>query len=72
MRATITKPGVNEPGSIPGSVRRSEPYARLEDGRTMPMGLNMGKTYPVGTTGTAKYVKSASYGLWHFTPDEQN
>lgn len=60
LRATITKPG------IPG---REEPYALLEDGRTMPMGRNMGKTFAVGTTGTAEYTSDYRSGLWFFTAD---
>jgi hypothetical protein len=56
--ATITSPGV------PGE---SEPYARLADGRVMPMGWNMGESYPVGTTGTAMYAVTSRAGLWHFT-----
>lgn len=58
--AVITQPGV------PG---RSEPYARLEDGREMPMGWSMGKVYPVGTYGTAEYIRTGVASLWKFTPD---
>ncbi len=52
--------------------RYSEPYARLDDGRLMPMGWNLsGPIYPVGTTGTAQYVATPNAGLWRFTPDEE-
>jgi hypothetical protein len=48
----------------------TEPYARLEDGRVMPMGRNRsGPVFEVGTTGVAAYVSAASSGLWLFTPD---
>lgn len=60
VRATITQSGV------PG---RSEPYALLADGRTMPMGRNMGDTFVVGQQGEAQYVMTGSGGLWRFTPD---
>ena len=63
VRATITRPG------IPG---RSEPYARLEDGRIMPMGWNMGDTLAEGMTGTAQYVSASSASLWRFTPDTKD
>lgn len=62
FKATITEAGV------PG---RHEPYAELEDGRTMPMGWNTGKTYEVGQKGMAKYVSTGSASLWQFTPDEE-
>lgn len=63
MRATIIRPGV------PG---QSEPYAQLdEDGRVMPMGLNLGETLEVGITGEAEYISSSSSGLWKFTADEE-
>lgn len=60
QRATIMCPGT------PG---RSEPTAQLADGRTMPMGWNMGQSIAVGTTGTAEYVSTSNAGLWRFTPD---
>jgi len=50
---------------VPG---KSEPYAELEDGRTMPMGWNLGQTFEVGQTGIAEYVVTGSAGLWQFTP----
>lgn len=59
--AVITQPGV------PG---RSEPYARLEDGRVMPMGWSRGKTFSVGQTGRAEYVMTSYASLWKFTPDD--
>lgn len=62
QRATIVNPGT--PGMNYG-----EPRAELEDGRTMPMGRNAGSTYPIGTTGTAEYVRTPNSGLWQFTPD---
>jgi hypothetical protein len=62
QKAVITQPGV------PG---RSEPYAKLEDGRTMPMGWSMGKTFAVGQAGRAEYVRTPSASLWKFTPDEE-
>lgn len=61
VRATITQPGV------PG---RSEPYARLADGRVMPMGWNRGKRFPVGTEGEAEYIRTGNASLWRFTPDD--
>lgn len=60
QRAVITRPGV------PG---RSEPYAKLEDGRVMPMGWSRGKTYRVGQTGRAEYVRTSYASLWRFIPD---
>lgn len=53
-----------------GKPGTNEPYARLEDGREFPMGWNMGKEYPLGTKGTAKYVSTTMAGLWLFTPDK--
>ena len=50
----------------------SEPYALLEDGRTMPMGWNcIGEIYKVGTVGTAQYVFTGAAGLWKFTPTRE-
>lgn len=64
VRATITKKGrCLEDGY-------SEPYALLEDGRTMPMGWNRsGPIFEVGTEGTAQYIATRNAGLWKFTPD---
>lgn len=62
VRATITRPGV------PG---RSEPHALLADGRTMPMGWSMGKTFSEGQQGEAQYVMVSGRGLWRFTPDAE-
>lgn len=59
--AVITKTG--EPG-------REEPSALLADGRTMPMGRNMGKRYELGTMGEAEYIYDGRSGLWLFTPLE--
>lgn len=48
----------------------TEPYAELEDGRVMPMGLNLsGPIFEVGTKGTAEYVTTPGAGLWQFTPE---
>lgn len=54
---------------VHNGARGHEPYARLADGREMPMGYNMGKRYPIGTTGMAEYIVGPSSGLWHFEPD---
>lgn len=62
QKAVITTAGV------PG---RSEPYAKLEDGRTMPMGWSWGKTFAVGQTGRASYIRTPNASLWKFTPDEE-
>lgn len=49
----------------------TEPYAKLDDGRVMPMGWNAsGPIFEVGTKGTAEYVSAPNAGLWQFTPDE--
>jgi hypothetical protein len=63
IRATIIRKGrCREDGY-------TEPYARFEDGREMPMGWNaMGPIFEVGTEGTAQYVRTSSAGLWKFTP----
>lgn len=61
MRATIVAP-VGRPG-------RNEPYAKLEDGRVMPMGWSHGQSWPIGTTGEAEYVVTSAASLWRFTPD---
>jgi len=63
QRAIITRTG--KPG-------HSEPYARLEDGREMPMGWSMGKTFSVGQLGTAEYIRTGSAMLWKFNPDDEN
>jgi len=60
IRAVIVNPGA------PG---KGEPVARLEDGRTMPMGLNTGGEYAADTLGWAQYHSTPSYGLWKFTLD---
>ena len=62
-RATIIDAGT--PGTNYG-----EPRARLEDGRTMPMGWNSGQSFPLGTTGRAEYISMGYASLWKFTPDE--
>lgn len=64
IRATIVKKGrCPEDGY-------TEPYALLDDGRTMPMGWNrLGPIFEVGTTGTARYVWTPAAGLWQFTAD---
>lgn len=59
-KAVIERPG------FPG---RREPYARLEDGRLMPMGWNMGDRFCTNDTGTAEYVMVGGRGLWRFTLD---
>jgi hypothetical protein len=56
-------PAVITTAGVPG---RSEPYAKLADGRIMPMGWNMGKTYRVGQTGRASYVRTSYASLWRF------
>lgn len=61
-RAKITKPGV------PGL---HEPYARLGDGRVMPMGWSLGRTFEVGDTGLAEYVTTPGASLWRFVPDDE-
>lgn len=49
----------------------TEPYARLDDGREMPMGWNTsGPIFEVGTRGTAGFVATPRGGLWRFEPDE--
>jgi hypothetical protein len=52
-----------------------EPYARIQSGRhagkVFPMGWNKGKTYPVGTVGTAVYESTSYAGLWAFTPKRE-
>lgn len=58
-RAKITKAGV------PGL---HEPYAQLGDGRIMPMGWSLGKTFEIGDTGIAEYISTGSASLWRFTP----
>ena len=48
----------------------TEPYAKLADGRVMPMGWNAtGPIFEVGTEGTAQYVATPSAGLWQFKAD---
>lgn len=59
-------PAVITTAGVPG---RSEPYARLADGRIMPMGWSIGKTFEVGQTGRASYIKVGYASLWKFTPD---
>jgi hypothetical protein len=65
-RATIVKKGrCAEDGY-------TEPYALLDNGRTMPMGWNAsGPVYEVGTTGTAAYIQTPTAGLYRFTPDTE-
>lgn len=66
LRATIVRKGRCADDGY------TEPYARLEDGRVMPMGWNRsGPIFDVGTEGTAQYVMTSAAGLWQFTPDEE-
>lgn len=53
------------------SKRYGEPRARLEDGRTMPMGWNSGQVIPLGTKGRAEYISMGFASLWKFTPDAE-
>jgi hypothetical protein len=62
---------ITKTGRVDSRVRE-EPSALLADGRTMPMGRNMGKTFPVGTVGEAEYIYDGRSGLWLFTPTEDN
>jgi hypothetical protein len=61
-RTSVTRAQITE-----GGTGRTEPYARLNDGRVMPMGWNMGQRIEVGTKGVAEYIATSSAGLWRFT-----
>lgn len=70
-----TRQGMREPYATLGEVIAQDDWTKgpreRHLGRKMPMGWNIGHTFPVGTVGIAEYIKMGASSLWRFTADAE-